>query len=78
VEERKIFSLNKCAYLLMIGRNDYKIQKETKDEKEIFYLIFDKDVSEEIGNYMRNALIQEYNHSYKSLRNQINMLRGQE
>jgi hypothetical protein len=76
MEEKRIYSLNKAAYCISKGKTDYRIARDMERANEqIYYLVFNEDVSKDIREYDNDKKIQMFNHAYKEIRSRINELR---
>jgi len=75
MKNKSVYSLNMAAYLIYRGYNEFMI---AEDEKGLYFLVFDEDVSEAIREYRTGKCtveLHKYLECYKKLRQRINSIR---
>lgn len=77
MEDKRIYSLNLAAYLIMQGHIDYVIKQDSENLK--FYFVFkDNEVGKDILTYKSDCVmvdLHQFSTSYRKLRREIDKIR---
>ena len=74
MEDKRIYSFNKLAYLIMLGE-EIELYKEVKNgDKVLYYGVANRDISDLINMYYEDAKLHQFLTAFSVLRNKFKQL----